>query len=196
MVTFASEPEYVDELYDKIVTRWIENLAKLYEAVGDRLHVLQFCDDLGTQSAPFLSTTMFRERVMPAYRRGIEWIHAHTPWKVLMHSDGAIFPLIPSLIEMGVNALNPIQTTAVGMDLVRIKEEFGARLTLWGASGDSQNTLTFGTPDDVRAEVRKHLEILLPLSGGLIFSAVHNIQATVPPENIVALFDSALDFPS
>jgi len=107
MVTFASEPEYVDEIYGRMIDRWIENLEKLWQAVGDKLHVLQFCDDLGTQNAPFLSTEMFRDRVMPAYRRGIDWIHTHTPWKVLMHSDGAIFPLIPSLLEMGIDALNP-----------------------------------------------------------------------------------------
>lgn len=194
MVNFAGEPEYVEALYAKIIERWIENLEGLERAVGDRLHVLQFCDDLGTQSAPFLSVDMFREQVMPAYQRGIDWIHANTDWKVLMHTDGAIFPLIPSLIEMGVDALNPIQTTAAGMDLAAIKREFGDRIALWGASGDSQNNLTSGSPETVAAEVSHHLEILRPLEGGTVFASVHNIQATVPPENIVALFDTALNF--
>ena len=194
MVTFASEPEYVDEIYGRMIDRWIENLEKLWQAVGDKLHVLQFCDDLGTQNAPFLSTEMFRDRVMPAYRRGIDWIHTHTPWKVLMHSDGAIFPLIPSLLEMGIDALNPIQTTATGMDLGKIKETFGGKVVLWGASGDSQNNLTSGTPETVAEEVRHHLAILRPLEGGTVFASVHNVQATVPLENIVALFDAARKF--
>lgn len=192
MCTFASEPEYVAELYRMTVDRWIENLQALWRAAGEDLHVLQFCDDLGAQSAPFLSVTMFRDLVMPAYKRGIDWIHENTPWKVLMHTDGAIFPLIPSIIEMGVDALNPIQTTAAGMDLKSLKENFGPRIAFWGASGDSQNNLTSGTPESVAAEVRRHLDILDPLQGGLIFASVHNIQATVPPENIVALFDTAL----
>lgn len=194
MVNFVTEPEYVEGLYHKIVDRWIENLERLHRAVGDKLHVLQLCDDLGTQNAPFLSTQMFRDLVMPAYRRGIDWIHANTSWKVLFHSDGAIFPLIPSLIEMGIDALNPIQTTAEGMDLAAIKREFGDRLTLWGASGDSQQKLTYGKPEDIASEVRAHLEILQPHDGGLVFASVHNIQAGVPPENIVALFDTALNF--
>lgn len=194
MINFVSEPEYVEALYAKIIDRWVENLQRLERAVGNNLHVLQFCDDLGTQNAPFLSTEMFREQVMPAYKRGIDWIHANTDWKVLMHSDGAIFPLIPSLIEMGIDALNPIQTTATGMDLAAIKNDFGDKITLWGASGDSQNNLTSGTPETVREEVSRHLEILKPLDGGVVFASVHNVQASVPPENIVALFDTALNF--
>lgn len=194
MVTFVSEPDYVDEIFGKLIDRWIENLSRLHQAVGGHVQVLQFCDDFGTQSAPFLSVEMFRERVMPAYRRGIDWIHRHTPWQVLLHSDGAIFPLIPSLIEMGIDALNPIQTTAAGMDLARIKADFGDRITLWGASGDSQNNLTSGPSESVRQEAHRHLEILQPLEGGVVWASVHNIQANVPPENILALLDAPRHF--
>lgn len=193
MVTFASEPDYVRRLYDKLSTAWLEDLEAFHGAVGDRIDILQFNDDFGTQRAPFLSVRAFRELVMPAYKRGIDWIHQRTPWKVFLHSDGALGPLIPSIIEMGVDILNPVQTTAAGMDPRWLKQEFGDQLVFWGGSADCQGTLTRGTPEQVAAEARAHLEILQP-GGGHVFASVHNIQANVPPENIVALFDTALQY--
>ncbi|MBI5770653.1 MAG: methyltransferase [Verrucomicrobia bacterium] len=193
MVTFASEPDYVAALYRKLTDAWLENLEALHGAVGDKIHVLQICDDFGTQTAPFLSVRSFRELVMPAYRRGLDWIHQRTNWKVLLHSDGAIFPLLPSIVEMGVDILNPVQTTATGMDPRRLKAEFGDRLAFWGGCCDCQHTLPRGTPAQVAAEVRAHLDALQP-GGGHVFASVHNIQAGVPPENIVALFDTALNY--
>ncbi len=191
MATFATEPEYVEALYAKLVDAWLDNLRELHAAVGDRVHIIQFCDDFGTQQAPFLSTPMFRRLLLPAYRRGLDWIHRHTPWKVLLHSDGAIFPLIPSLIEMGVDILNPVQTTAAGMDPQRLKDAFGDRLVFWGGACDCQGTLTTGTPDAVAAEVRAHLDVFMRDRTGYVCASVHNIQANVPPENILALFDTA-----
>jgi uroporphyrinogen decarboxylase len=193
MITFASEPDYVRRLYDRIVTAWLENLEAFHGAVGDRIDLLQFNDDFGTQRAPFLSVRAFRELLLPAYRRGLDWIHQRTNWKVFLHSDGALVPLLPSIIEMGVDILNPVQTTAAGMDPARLKREFGYQLVFWGGSCDCQGTLTRGTPEQVAAEVRAHLDALQP-GGGHVFAPVHNIQANVPPENIVALFDTALQY--
>ncbi len=189
MITFASEPEYVRTLYRKLVDAWLANLEAFYVAVGDRIQVLQICDDFGTQRAPFLSVRSFRELVLPAYREGIDWVHAHTKWKVMLHSDGAIFPLLPSIVEMGVDILNPVQTTAAGMDARRLKETFGRAFVFWGGSCDPQGTLGSGTPEAVAAEARANLEVFSPGSG-YVFAPVHNIQANVPPENIVALFDA------
>lgn len=191
MVTVATEPDYVTALYEKLVDVWLHNLRELHAAVGDRVHVIQICDDFGTQHAPFLSTPMFRRLLLPAYRRGLDWIHQHTNWKVLLHSDGAIHPLIPSLIEMGVDLLNPVQTTATGMDPHRLKEEFGRNLVFWGGACDCQGTLTTGTPDAVQTEVRANLAALMHDHTGYICASVHNIQANVPPANIAALFDAA-----
>jgi len=193
MVTFASEPEYVRELYGLIVDAWLDDLRRFHAAVGDRVHVIIVTDDFGMQSAPFLSEAMFRELVLPAYKRGFDWIHANTPWKVLLHSDGAIFSLLPALIDMGVDILNPVQTAAAGMDPVRIKSEFGGRLIFWGGSCDCQNTLTFGTPERVAGEVRSNVRALAR-GGGYVFASVHNIQENVPPDNIIALFDTAREF--
>lgn len=193
MVTFASEPDYVRRLYEKLVDAWIGNLEAFHAVVGDRIQILQIADDFGTQRAPFLSVRMFRDLVLPAYRRGLDWVHAHTPWKVMLHSDGALYPLLPSIIEMGVDILNPVQTTASGMDARRLKAEFGSRLVFWGGSCDPQTTLTFGAPAQVAAEARANLEVFAAGSG-YVFAPVHNIQATVPPRNIVALFDTAREF--
>ena len=191
MVTLATEPDYVHALYEKLTETWLENLRRLHAAVGDRAHVLQFNDDLGTQDAPFISVGMFRELIMPYYQRGLDWVHQHTPWKVFMHNDGAIFELIPSLLEMGIDVLNPVQTTAKGMDPARLKEEFGDRLVFWGAACDCQGTLSSGTPEEVAREVEQNVRILAP-GGGYVLASVHNIQAGVPPENVIAMFDTAL----
>jgi uroporphyrinogen decarboxylase len=191
IITFATEGDYVAELYEKLVAVWLENLQRFVDAVGNQVHIVQICDDFGTQQAPFLSVKMFRERLLPFYRRGFDWIHQHTDMKVLLHSDGALYPLIPSLIEMGVDILNPVQTSAQGMDPVRLKAEFGDQLTFWGGSLDCQQTLPFGSPEEVAREVAEHVRIL-KTGGGYVFAPVHNIQAGLPPENVVAMFDAAL----
>lgn len=191
MMTLATEPDYVTALYEKLTDAWLENLRRFTAAVGDRVDILQFNDDLGTQDAPFLSVRMFRELVMPHYKRGLDWVHETTEMKVFMHNDGAIFNLIPSLIEMGVDILNPVQTTAKGMDPVKLKAEFGDRLVFWGAACDCQGTLAFGTAEEVAKEVEESIRVLAP-GGGLVLAGVHNIQAGVPPENVIALFDTAL----
>lgn len=191
MMSLAAEPDYVNAMCAKLVDVWIENLRRFAEAVGNRVPILQFNDDFGTQSAPFLSVNMFRELIMPHYKRGLDWIHAHTDMKVFLHSDGAILPLIPSIIEMGVDILNPIQTSAAGMDAETLKSQFGDKLVFWGGSLDCQKTLPFGSPDEVRREVAEHIRVFAP-GGGYVFASVHNIQANVPPENVIAMFDAAL----
>lgn len=190
MITLATEPDYVHGLYEKLVDAWLVNLQRFMDAVGDRIQVLQICDDLGTQESLFLSVRMFRELVMPHYRRGIDWIHQHTAMKVMLHSDGAIFPMIPTLIEMGVDILNPVQTSAAGMDAVELKRQFGRDLVFWGGSLDCQKTLPYGTPAEVADEVRQHVATFAP-GGGYVFASVHNIQDGVPPENILAMYDAA-----
>jgi uroporphyrinogen-III decarboxylase len=193
MITLACEPDYVQRLYEKLVDTWLLNLRRFADAVEDRVQIVQICDDFGTQHSLFLSVDMFRNLVMPHYQRGLEWIHDNTEMKVLLHSDGAIFPLLPSLVEMGVDILNPVQTSAAGMDPVALKRDFGDSLVFWGGSLDCQKTLPYGTPDDVAREVRRHVETFAP-GGGYVFTSVHNVQANVPPENVVAMYDTALHY--
>jgi uroporphyrinogen decarboxylase len=193
MITLASEPDYVSALYEKLVAAWLVHLERFAEAVGDRVQILQVNDDFGTQHSLFLSVDMYRRQIMPYYQRGLDWIHQNTKLKVLLHSDGAIFPLIPSLIETGFDILNPVQTSAAGMDARRLKDEFGDRLSFWGGSLDCQKTLPYGTREEVVREVEQHLRVFAP-GGGYVFTSVHNIQAAVPPENVIAMFDTARAF--
>jgi uroporphyrinogen decarboxylase len=191
MMSLAAEPDYVNQLCDKLVDVWIENLRRFAQAVGNRVQILQFNDDFGTQTAPFISVKMFRELIMPHYKRGLDWVHTNTDMKVFLHSDGAILPLIPSIIEMGVDILNPVQTSATGMDAQTLKSQFGDQLVFWGGSLDCQKTLPFGTPEEVRREVHEHVKVFSP-GGGYVFASVHNIQANVPAENVITMFDAVL----
>jgi uroporphyrinogen decarboxylase len=193
MITLASEPDYVSQLYEKLVDAWLDNLRRFVDAVGDRVQILQVNDDFGTQHSLFLSVEMYRRQIMPFYKRGLDWIHENTDMKVLLHSDGAIFPLIPSLIETGFDILNPVQTSAAGMDPVRLKEVCRGRLAFWGGSLDCQKTLPYGSVDEVVEEVERHLQVFAP-GGGYVFAPVHNIQAGVPPENVIAMYDTARRF--
>jgi len=189
-ITLATEPDYVHALLGKVTSAWMENLRNFAAAVGDRVHIIVCYDDLGTQQATLISVKMFRELIMPYYKRAFDWIHQNTRMKVMFHSDGAIYPMIPSLVEMGIDILNPVQTSAAGMDPVRLKREFGDRLVFWGGACDCQHTLPFGSPQDVSREVEESLRVLAP-GGGYVCAAVHNIQAGVPVENVLALYDTA-----
>ena len=193
MITLASEPDYVSALYEKLVDAWLDNLRRFVDAVGDRVQILQVNDDFGTQHSLFLSVQMYRNQIMPYYKRGLDWVHENTDMKVLLHSDGAIFPLIPSLIETGFDILNPVQTSANGMDALQLNGQFGNQLSFWGGSLDCQKTLPYGTPEEVVREVQEHLRVFAP-GGGYVFASVHNIQANVPPENVIAMYDTALAF--
>jgi len=188
--TLASEPEYVRALFEKNVSVWLSNLKRFARAVGDRIAILQITDDFATQESLLLSVKMFRELMMPYYQRGLDWVHQNTKMKVMLHSDGALFPLIPTLIEMGVDILNPVQVNASGMESTRLKQTFGDKLAFWGGAADCQHTLPFGKPADVAREAEANLKAFSP-GGGYVFAAVHNIQAGVPPDNILALFETA-----
>jgi uroporphyrinogen-III decarboxylase len=188
--TLASEPEDVCSLFNKAVEVWISNLKRFAQSLGERVQILQITDDFGTQDSLLLSVTMFRELIMPYYKRGLDWVHQHTRMKVLLHSDGALFPLNPSLIEMGVDILNPVQVNAKGMEPGRLKQEYGGNMAFWGGAADCQQTLPFDRPEDVAREVETNVKALAP-GGGYVCAAVHNIQAGVPPENVIALFDTA-----
>jgi uroporphyrinogen-III decarboxylase len=168
----------------------LSNLRRFAQAVGDRIAIMQITDDFATQESLLLSVKMFRELIMPYYQRGLDWVHQNTKMKVMLHSDGALFPLIPSLIEMGVDILNPVQVNARGMESLKLKQAFGDKLAFWGGAADCQQTLPFGKPEDVAREAAANLKAFSP-GGGYVFAAVHNIQAGVPPDNIIALFETA-----
>jgi len=188
----AEEPEYVQEIFAYQCDIALANLARLAEIAGDTIDILFICGtDFGTQNSQFCSRATFEDIWTPVYRRVNDWVHTHTSWKTFKHSCGAIWPLLPSIVEAGFDIINPVQCSAEGMDPVRLKETFGRELTFWGGGVDTQKVLPFGTPEAVHAHVLRQCEILAP-GGGFVFNPVHNIQALTPVENIVAM-RTALD---
>ena len=190
----AMRQDYLHQVFEKEIDIAIANYEKLWAALGDKIEVVLTCGtDFGSQESQFCSIDTFRELWLPHYRRMNDWIHQHTTWKIFKHSCGAIIPILPGLIEAGFDIINPVQINAKDMDSRRLKEEFGSRLTFWGGGVDTQKILPFGTPDEIRRHVKEQGEIL-GRDGGFVFNAVHNIQANVPVENVVAMFDALKDF--
>lgn len=181
--------DFVCHLMDVTADFWVRLTEKALDCVGDNVDVVMFGDDLGTQLAPMFSPDIYRELVKPRHARMVETVKAKSHAKVLMHSCGSIEPLLEDLIEIGVDAVNPVQVTATGMAPEHLKEAYGDRLAFWGGI-NSQDILPFGDADAVRGEVRRMIDCM-GRSGGYVLNSVHNIQADVAPENIVAMFDEA-----
>lgn len=193
LYTVAADPDYVRAFYERKVENMLTNLQRYADAVGDNIDIVWFGEDFGTQQGLMISPALFKQLVAPYYRRVFAWVHQNTSWKVFFHCCGAIYPIIDTLIECGVDILNPIQTTAAGMDPVRLKQEFGGRLAFWGGGIDSQTVLPFGTPDEVRAQVYERIRVFGP-GGGFVFAPIHNIQGDVPLENLLAMYQAARDY--
>lgn len=169
---------------------YVEAVERFLDEVGEFIQVFVYWDDLATQDSLLVSPETYRQWIRPKHRRLFDLVHRKTQAKVFFHTDGAIRPLIPDLIEVGVDILQPIQVSAKGMgDTAELKRVFGKDLTFWGASCDSQHTLPFGTPDEVKEETKRHILDLKP-GGGYVFAPIHNIQPGVPPENIVAMYEA------
>ena len=183
-------PDYIKELFDRISSLAVKNLEKIFSVVGDNVDVVYVCGaDFGTQTSQFMSVDTLNDLYVPYYKRMNDWIHQHTSWKTFKHCCGAIYPLLDSLINAGFDIINPVQIAAKDMDPQRLKDEFGDRVTFWGGGVDTQKTLPFGTPEQVREEVLKLCDIF-GKNGGFVYNTVHNIQANVPVENVVALMDT------
>ena len=156
--------------------------------VGDLIDIVAFGDDLGLQDRPVCSPATYRKLIRPCQERIVETIRAHTRAKILYHTCGSVYQYMDDFIGLGIDAINPVQVTAKGMEPGRLKQEYGDRIAFWGGI-DSQRILPQGTPEEVAAEVRRIFE-LLGRGGGWVLAAVHNIQPDVPPENILALFEA------
>ena len=184
---------FVEDLIGGIVETQLKNLTLFLEAVGNYVQIVQFGDDLGMQDRMIISKSMYQKYVMPGHKELFQHVHQNSNCAVFLHSCGSIYPLIPDLIEAGVDILNPVQTSARNMDPQKLKDEFGKQITFWGGGCDTQHVLPFATPDEVAQHVRDQIEIFAP-GGGFVYNQIHNIQADVPPENIVAMFDTARKF--
>lgn len=196
MMAHLLYPEYVEDVYALQTEVCLESLKLLKEAVGDRIQILRVSStDFGTQKGEFISPDMFREFYKPNYIKINRWIHENTNWKIMFHSCGSIVNLLDDFVEMGVDILNPVQCSAVGMDPKFLKDTYGDKLVFWGGAVDTQKTLQFGTPEEVRAEVLERLEIFSK-GGGFVCNQVHNIQTNTPVENILAFYDALTEFNS
>jgi hypothetical protein len=180
--------DYVYELFSRQCDIALENFAKISLAVGDRVSVVFLTGtDFGMQTGPFISPAAYRKLYQPFHRRVNDWIHEHTNWKTFIHSCGSIVALLPDIIDAGFDCINPVQCSAVGMDPRTLKERFGERIAFWGGGVDTQKTLPFGTPDEIRRQVHERMEIF-GAGGGFVFNTIHNVQAGVPTENLLALY--------
>jgi len=191
MINLCRRLPLVEALLDKVLEIKIQQYETYLDAIGPYINVINLSDDMGTQSGPLISPPLYRKLIKPRHKALIEAIKRKTQAKVFLHSCGAIYEFIPDFIEIGIDILNPIQVSARGMgDTARLKKEFGKDLVFWGGSCDSQHTLPFGTPEEVRKEAARRIEDLKP-GGGYVFAPIHNIQPYVPPENVIVLFETA-----
>jgi len=149
--------------------------------------------DFGTQNGPFISPDMYREFYKPFHKKINDWIHTHTPWKTFYHSCGSIVAFLDDFVEAGVDILNPVQTSAKDMDPKMLKEKYGDKLVFWGGGVDTQKTLPFGSPEEVRKEVAERCRTF-GKGGGYVFNTVHNIQSKVPIDNLLAMFQAVREF--
>ncbi|MGO9658311.1 MAG: uroporphyrinogen decarboxylase family protein [Acidimicrobiales bacterium] len=186
--------DYVYELFDRQCMIALANLAKVYAVVGERVNAVSVTStDFGAQQGPFISPKTYRTLFKPFHAKVNDWIHANTGWKTFMHSCGSIWRLMDDILDAGFDCLNPVQTSAADMSPDALKERYGKRITFWGGGVDTQSVLPFGSPEEVRSMVRQRMRTF-GAGGGFIFSAIHNIQAGIPGENLVALFEAAKDY--
>lgn len=190
LMLLAEDPPQVHAFLDRLVELHLANLERFLGAVGGCIDVILFGDDLGMQAGPQISPAMYREYFKPRHK--LLWTRAKelADVKVMLHCCGGVRELLPDLIDAGLDAINPVQISCAGMEAAGLKADFGAQMTFWGGGCDTQHVLLYGSPEEVRSHTEKQVRTLKP-GGGFVFQQVHNILAGVPPENIVAMFDTA-----
>jgi uroporphyrinogen decarboxylase len=186
----AADPALARALMERVLEMKLAWWGAVLPELGDSVDVVGEADDLGGQSTPLFAPRTYRDLVKPLHAELFSFIRARTRAKVFFHSCGAIRELLPDLVEIGVDVLNPVQVSATGMETAALKRDFGRDLVFWGGGVDTQGVLGSGTPGDVRAEVRRRVADLAP-GGGFVFASVHNIQANVPAENVKAMWEAA-----
>jgi hypothetical protein len=189
----AIRRDYVYKVFEKQCEIALGNIDRLAAILGDRVQAVFLTGtDFGTQRGLFISPAAYRDLFKPFHIAVNRRIHEKTKWKTFIHTCGSVVDLIPDLIEAGFDILNPVQTAAAGMDPRRLKKEFGRQIVFWGGGTDTQHTMAFGNPEEVYREVRERIEIF-GSGGGFVFDSVHNIQATTPTENLLAMFKAIRD---
>jgi hypothetical protein len=193
-ISTATRREFLHQLFDRQTDIVLRNLEKIHKVIGEDMDVAWVCGtDFGTQNSTFCSPETYTDLYQPYYLKVNNWIHRHTNWKTFKHCCGSITTLMEGLIVSDFDIINPVQWTAANMDMKMLKERFGERIVFWGGGVDTQKTLPFGTPKQVREEVLKACEVFAP-GGGFVFNTIHNIQANTPVENVIAMLNAIKEF--
>ncbi len=193
LMDLASDQVNVERLLDALVERHLQTLEKICQSVGDVVDLIRFGDDLGTNQGPFMSPATYRKLFKPRHKLMVDYVKTHSQMHPFLHSCGSIYRLLPDLIEAGFEVINPVQTNTSDMQPERLKREFGQSLTFWGGGCDTRHILNRGTPEQVKDDVRRNIEILSP-GGGFVFNTIHNIMPDVQPENVVAMFEAVDEY--
>ena len=189
-MSIALRPAYIKKVFEIQSEVAMDNLKAIYKAVGDRVQVVFMSGtDFGSQNCPMISEASYRDIYLPFQKRLNDWVHKNTHWKTFMHCCGSIKPLIEGFIEAGFDILNPVQCSAANMEPAMLKAKYGDRIVFWGGGVDTQKTLPFGTPQEVKAEVAERIRTFKK-GGGFVFNTVHNLQAGVPIENFEAMIEA------
>ncbi|MGD9125781.1 MAG: uroporphyrinogen decarboxylase family protein [Planctomycetia bacterium] len=189
----ALHPEGAMRLHERLCEIYLKSMKPWLKAVGPYIDIILFGDDLGSQNGPMISPQMYRDMIKPFHTKLWNRAKELADVQVQLHCCGGVEPLLNDLIEAGLDIINPVQITCNGMEPAHLKETFGDRLTFWGGGCDTRSMLTNGAPAEIKRHVKELLKIWTP-SGGFVFEQVHNIQANVPPENVVAMFDAIAEF--
>jgi uroporphyrinogen decarboxylase len=190
-----SDKDFVTRLLDKLLEYYIRLINNALTVVGKYVQVIRVGDDLGTQRGPIISPDLYRELIKPRQKKLYQFIKEHSLAKLFLHSCGSIYEFIPDFIEIGVDALNPVQVSAKNMDSKKLKKDFGEKITFWGGGCDTQRVLPFGTAEEIKKEVKSRIKDLAP-GGGFVFTPCHNIQYDVSPEKICTLYDTVIAYGS
>jgi uroporphyrinogen decarboxylase len=187
--------DMVQAIMEKILEINMQYWERALEAVGENVLVVSMADDLGSQNSLLVDINMYKEQIWPFHKRLFEFVKSKAKSKIYIffHNDGAVMETFPLLIEAGVDIMNPFQVNCSGMDTKKFKKEFGRDLTIWGGSCDNQAVMPFGTPQQVKDETKRRIEDLSP-GGGFIFAPIHVIQNGVPPENIMAWWETLQEY--
>lgn len=186
-------PDYLHHVFEKQTDIALKNLEMASVAVGDKIDAVFICGtDFGTQDSTFCDAGTYNELYAPYYRKMNDWIHQNTGWKTFKHCCGAVESFMQLFIDSGFDIINPVQINAAGMDPVLLKEKYGNNLVFWGGGADTQKILPFASPEEVRTHVLRQCEILSK-DGGFVFNTVHNVQANVPVENVLAMFEAVAE---
>jgi uroporphyrinogen decarboxylase len=192
-IDMMTDRKFCEALIEQTFRFWYNYYTGFMEAVGDIVDIVMIGDDIAGQQGPLFSPDFYRSVIKPHHKKLIQHIRSLTQAKIWYHTCGSCVEYIPDLIDIGVDILNPVQTSARNMDPVFLKKKFGNSIVFWGGGIDSQHVLPFVTSDRVKKEVHEALEIFKP-GGGYVFNNIHNIQSGVPPGNIIAMYEAAYEF--